>query len=354
MGNNGLDWTYFKRRIYIDKCSIEDLFLKWATPKGLTEWFVKSARYEFGNKEYRKSNEIIKDNDHFKWQFHIGSVITGTVLEVRVNSLVKFTFGKKEIDSNQDVIVTVTIHKNNKRCYVDILQENLSTSNYGKVYYYISCNMGWMFHMNNLKSIFEASHDLRIRGENRMHVDAPSGYPLDQFKWTEFRQLEYINAPREVVFNKWVTPKDITRWFIKEAIYSYDGENVRKPNERIEAGDRYTWVFYQGIEIRGTILSIKDNTYLKFTFGKKEPGSDEDVIVEIHFSSCTVNKTKIILHQMNIADSEQGHVNYTLSCILGWSYFLTNLRSTFESGFDLREKNKELALKSNSYTLARK
>jgi len=30
--------------------------------------------------------------------------------------------------------------------------------------------------------------------------------------------------------------------------------------------------------------------------------------------------------------------------------FLTNLRSVFESGYDLREKEKELALKTQKYT----
>ena len=31
----------------------------------------------------------------------------------------------------------------------------MASSNYGKINYYISCNMGWMFHMNNLKSLYE-------------------------------------------------------------------------------------------------------------------------------------------------------------------------------------------------------
>ena len=90
--------------------------------------------------------------------------------------------------------------------------------------------------MNNLKSIYEAGHDLRVKGENRMHVDAPSGYPLDQYKWTEFRQKEFINAPRESIFNKWLTSKNIVEWFIADAIYRYDESMVRKPDEKIRKG----------------------------------------------------------------------------------------------------------------------
>jgi len=353
MEEKKFDWTYFKRRIYINKCSKEDLFLKWATPKGLTEWFIEEADYEYGNKSYRKPDEIVRVNDRYKWKFHRGSIVTGTVLEVEENYLFKFTFGKKEINSAEDVIVTVTIHEKNGKCYFDILQENMAASKYGKVNYYISCDMGWMFHTNNLKSIYEAGHDLRVKGENRMHVDAPSGYPLDQYKWTEFRQIEYITASKETVFEKWMTSKNIVEWFVAEAIYKYDGTIVRKPGEKIKAGDKYTWIFFQGIKVEGTILNVIDNEYLSFTFGKKEPESEEDVIVEIFFSSDSAKRTLIELHQKNIADSEYGHVNYNLSCMIGWCYFLTNLRSVFESGYDLREKEKDLALESQEYTLER-
>lgn len=269
------------------------------------------------------------------------------------NSLFKFTFGKKEIDSEEDVIVTVTIHEKNGHCYFDILQDNMASSKYGRVNYYISCSMGWMFHMNNLKSLYEANYDLRVKGEKRMHVDAPSGYPLDQYKWTEFRQKEIFNASREDVFNKWVTPKNITGWFVAEATYIYDGSKLRNPDEKIKAGDKYTWIFFQGVKVEGKILDVIENEYLSFTFGKKEPGSEEDVIVEIFFSSETDTKTRLELFQKNIADSEYGHVNYNLSCMIGWCYFLTNLRSVFESGYDLREKEKDLSLESQEFTLER-
>jgi uncharacterized protein YndB with AHSA1/START domain len=353
MSQKSFDWTYFRRRIYIRNCTIDDLFKKWATPKGLTEWFIAEADYEFGDNNLRKPDEIVQADDRYTWKFHRGSVVTGKVLEVKKNSLFKFTFGKKEPDSEEDVIVTVTFHDKNGNCGFDILQENMSESKYGKVYYYISCNMGWMFHMNNLKSLYEAGHDLRVKGENRMHVDAPSAYPLDQYKWTEFRQIEYIKAPREAVFAKWVTSNNIITWFIAEAVYNYDGFKTRKPDEKIKAGDNYTWTFFQGITQNGKIIDLVENEYLSFTFGKKEPGSEEDVIVELFFSSESENRTRIELHQMNIADSEYGHVHYNLSCIAGWCYFLTNLRSVFESGYDLRVKEKNLALESQQYTLER-
>jgi len=61
--------------------------------------------------------------------------------------------------------------------------------------------------------------------------------------------------------------------------------------------------------------------------------------------------TEIKLNQSNIADNEYGRVTYNLSCMVGWSYYLTNLRSLFESGFDYREKDEQLAKESTAYCL---
>lgn len=351
MEEKKFDWTYFRRRMYINNCSKEDIFLKWATPKGLTEWFIEEADYEYEDKKHRNPDEIVQANDRYRWKFHRGSVVTGTVLKVEENKIFRFTFGKKEINSNEDVIVTVTIHEKNGKCYFDILQENMAASQYGKVNYYISCNMGWMFHMYNLKSIIENGNDLRVKGEKRMHVDAPSGYPLEEYKWTEFTQKEYIKAPIEKVFTKWITSNNITKWFIAEATYTYDDNKIRGKNEKINSGDKYKWKFHQGLTMEGTIIDIKENQYLSFTFGKKEPGSKEDVIVQVFFSTDDKKRTEIKLFQSNIADSEYGQVNYNLSCIVGWCFFLTNLRSLFESGFDLRDEDQEIAAKSKAYTL---
>jgi hypothetical protein len=44
---------------------------------------------------------------------------------------------------------------------------------------------------------------------------------------------------------------------------------------------------------------------------------------------------------------------YNLSYMVGWSFYLMNLRSVFESGYDLREKERRLTSESQNYTLER-
>jgi len=346
------DWSYFKRRIYINNSSVKELFRKWATPGGITEWFIEFATYESKNGVIRKPDEVVQKGDKYVWIFHRGSSVEGEVLDVVEDSLFKFTFGKNDPDSEKDVIVTVTFHEKKDKVWFDILQDNMSDSKFGRVYYHISCNMGWAFHINNMKSILSCGHDLRVKGVKRMHVDAPSAYPLENYEWEQFKQKEYVGAPLKEVFLKWTTSKGITEWFIKDAKYESADGKIRKSNEIVEPNDKYIWLFHTGYEMKGKVLEVVINSSFKFTFGKKEPGSDEDVIVNVTFNEKD-GITEIELTQSNIADNEYGKVNYNLSCMVGWSYFISNLRSLFESGYDYRETDEQLAKESTAYSLER-
>lgn len=316
MNEKQYDWTFFKRRIYFNNTSKRDLFLKWATPGGITEWFIEFATYEGSDGTIRKLNEVVKKGDKYNWIFHKGSTVDGVVLDVVEDSLFKFTFGENDPGSKEDVIVTVTFHDKDGKVWFDVLQDNMSDSKFGRVYYHISCNMGWAFHINNMKSIISCGHDLRVKGVKRMHVDAPSAYPLEDYEWTQFKQKEYIIAPLEDVFLKWTTPKGITGWFIKDAEYESEDGKIKTSDEIVKQHDKYTWMFHTGYEMKGKILEVINNSSFKFTFGKKEPGSDEDVIVNITFKE-EDGMTEIELTQGNIADNEYGKVNYNLSCMVG-------------------------------------
>ena len=137
---------------------------------------------------------------------------------------------------------------------------------------------------------------------------------------------------------------------MKKALYESENGGIRSPKETIKTGDNYTWEFYSGLIMKGKILDVQENYSFKFTFGKKEPDSDENVIVNVTFKE-KIGLTVIELEQNNIADNEYGNVTYNLSCMVGWSYYLTNLRSIFESGYDFREKDQKLAKETTAYSL---
>ena len=211
MSKQEFNWTAFKRRVYIKNSSIEQLFLKWATSKGLQEWFIKISEYKDKSGMIKKSVTMAEVGDRYEWIFHTGSKVTGKILDLVPNKKFKFTFGKADPESTKEVTVTVTFFDTNDGAGFDLLQENMVDSNFSKVNYFISCNMGWEFHLMNLKSLLENNHDLRKKDGSRMHVDAPSAYPLENYSWTEFSVKEYIPADLETVFNYWVMPASDNR-----------------------------------------------------------------------------------------------------------------------------------------------
>ena len=82
MADQKYDWSYFKRRIYINNSPKRELFRKWATPKGITEWFIEFATYTGRDGTIRKPEEIVQAGDKYIWVFHRGSEVEGKVLDV--------------------------------------------------------------------------------------------------------------------------------------------------------------------------------------------------------------------------------------------------------------------------------
>jgi hypothetical protein len=56
----------------------------------------------------------------------------------------------------------------------------------------------------------------------------------------------------------------------------------------------------------------------------------------------------IQLTQENIPTDEESKINFYLGCQTGWTFYLTNLKSIFEGGKDLRNKNEGLTNMLNS------
>lgn len=167
----------------------------------------------------------------------------------------------------------------------------------------------------------------------------------ESFNWSTFVRKMYLNAPVAEVYQMWVNPKNITKFWLSDA--EYDSEKKDDSEKFPEAGDNYIWKFYSGLVMRGKILEVLENECFKFTFGNKYQGSEEEkVIVTIYFTEETDNKTKIEIIQENIGEDEYGQVHYYLSCQLGWSSALHNLKSVMENSFDLREKDVQKAIET--------
>jgi len=156
------------------------------------------------------------------------------------------------------------------------------------------------------------------------------------FNWTKFEKQVFIKAPGQDVFNAWAIPNELIKWFIAEADYTMNGQGKRGGTKRIGSGDHYHWRWHQDLEASGIVRDVVPNERIIFTFGKQAPESSEDILVTVTVAEQEDGYTKLSLTQENMADTPYGR-HYHLSCNLGWSFFMTNLKGLLEHGIDLRE-----------------
>ena len=87
-------------------------------------------------------------------------------------------------------------------------------------------------------------------------------------------------------------------------------------------------------------LIVIEKDFFKFSFGKA--------------GNCTVRifkeqeETIVELLQDNIPDDEQGKQFWHVGCKTGWTFYLANMKSLYENGIDLRNKNEKLQQMLNS------
>ncbi len=173
---------------------------------------------------------------------------------------------------------------------------------------------------------------------------------MSDYNWTVFKRKAYIKASMKEIFDAWTKPYDITTWFIKDAKYTDSNGNLRANDETVGTGDKYEWEWHQDLTSSGDVLEVIPNKLFKFTFGNKEKGSDEKVIVSIEFKEEN-NEIEYILTQENMGGSDLEMAKYHLSCNMGWSFFMTNMKAVYENGIDLREHDPKRAMDTRAISL---
>lgn len=173
---------------------------------------------------------------------------------------------------------------------------------------------------------------------------------MNEYNWTKFKRKAYIKAPVRDIFDAWTKPHDITTWFIKDAQYTDQNGDFRDKDETVKAGDKYFWDWHQDLQSKGKILEVIPNKLFRFTFGNKEQGSDEKVVVSIEFKEGN-GETEYTLTQENMGGSDLDMARYHLSCNMGWSFFMTNMKAVYESGIDLREHDPKRAMDTRALSL---
>jgi uncharacterized protein YndB with AHSA1/START domain len=166
---------------------------------------------------------------------------------------------------------------------------------------------------------------------------------MEQYDWSRFVTRIAVNATREELYKAWATRKGIEYWFLRMADYRSADGVMRGEDEYVSAGDTYSWRWHgwpDEMEEHGTILSCNGKDQFRFTFGKA--------------GICSVSlyeergQMMMELIQTEIPVDDQGKHNFHLGCKTGWTFYLTNMKSLFEGGIDLRNRDEGLKNVVNS------
>lgn len=155
---------------------------------------------------------------------------------------------------------------------------------------------------------------------------------MKNFDWTAFSLKILVKAPMAQVYQAWTTASEIERWFLKKCNFSNRERQPVPKDVAAESGFSYewTWFLYEGTE-RGRYLQTNGKDHVQFTFAG-------DCIVDVRLSE-KEGATLVELSQKDIPTDDISKKETRLGCHSGWSFYLVNLKSIYEGGIDLRNKN---------------
>lgn len=134
------NWKEFTLRAAF-KGTPAKLFKYWTEKRLLCKWFLADAEMQ------------LKKNGDYMFQWIEGSRENGKILEVRKNSLLRFTFAGGKCEVN--------FKKSGKECIVTLKQYEIPDDQINRIRIHMGCQIGWVFFFSNLKSVIESGTDLR-------------------------------------------------------------------------------------------------------------------------------------------------------------------------------------------------
>ena len=164
---------------------------------------------------------------------------------------------------------------------------------------------------------------------------------MENFDWTHFTQKIAVKAELAELYNAWASAAGIEKWFLEKAVYVDSQKNILPKNSPVQASHIYEWQWFaQDFVEHGKIVEANGRDLFQFTFAG-------ECLVEI---SLNQNGEYVIveLTQKNIPTDEVSKKNIRLGCFSGWAFYLVNLKSVFEGGLDLRNKNPEFVAMVNN------
>ncbi|AIM37504.1 hypothetical protein KO02_12995 [Sphingobacterium sp. ML3W] len=164
---------------------------------------------------------------------------------------------------------------------------------------------------------------------------------MDNFDWTSFTKRIAIKSSLSEIYGAWTIATNLEKWFLESVVFHTAEGNLLEPTTPVEGGVRYDWYWYlDSAPMHGEILNANGKDFLQFTF---EGSTIVDVRLSTHEEYVIVE-----LQHHDIPQDNYSKQYIRLGCSNGWAFYLHNLKSIYEGGIDLRNKDPKLGVMINN------
>ncbi len=161
---------------------------------------------------------------------------------------------------------------------------------------------------------------------------------MSSLDWSRFTvRINIKSNSIEQLYRAWATKGGIEYWFLRMSEYRKPNGELRSIEEPVQPGDTYQWRWFgysDEVTETGEILDCNGIDFFKFRFGKAG-----DCSVRIYPEQ---GELIVELLQDHIPTDEKAKELWHIGCKTGWTFYLANMKSMYEGGIDLRNKNEQL------------
>lgn len=153
--------------------------------------------------------------------------------------------------------------------------------------------------------------------------------------WTSFTVNIGVKSTLRTIYDAWTKASEIEKWFLETCTYKDKTDASLDPNRNVRSEYTYEWTWYlfEVLE-KGKITQANGKDFFQFTFAG-------DCLVDVQLKEIGEH-IYVSLKQHNIPTDETSKFNIRIGCLQGWTFYLLNLKSFYETGYDLRNTNPEL------------
>lgn len=155
---------------------------------------------------------------------------------------------------------------------------------------------------------------------------------MNNFDWTSFKKRIAIKSSISEIYEAWTVAADLEKWFLERVIFCDTVGNQLKKIKPEENEIHYEWYWYlDPTPMIGQILKANGKDFLQFTF-------EGTSLVDVTLS--TLHEYVIVeVRHHHIPQDDHSKEYIRLGCSNGWAFYLLNLKSVYEGGLDLRNKD---------------